>query len=112
MPRNELGSWVSLTFDGKGRLIVSDEGNHGLCRVTPAPLDGKGETKVERLKAAVSGAQGLLVAFDSLYVSGSGRRGNGLYRLRDTDGDDQYDRVDSLESRSAAAASMGRTDSG
>ncbi len=97
VPRDELGSWVSLTFDGKGRLIVSDEGNHGLCRVTPAPLDGKGETKVERLKAAVTGAQGLLVAFDSLYVSGSGGKGNGLYRLRDTDGDDQYDRVEFLK---------------
>ncbi len=59
VPRDELGSWVSLTFDGKGRLIVSDEGNHGLCRVTPAPLDGKGETKVERLKAPVSGAHGI-----------------------------------------------------
>ncbi len=97
VPREELGSWVSLTFDGKGRLIVSDEGDHGLCRVTPAPIVGKAETKVERLKAAVSGAQGLLAAFDSLYVSGTGSKGNGLYRLRDTDGDDQYDRVDHLK---------------
>ncbi len=97
VPREELGSWVSLTFDAKGRLIVSDEGAHGLCRVTPAPIVGSGETKVERLNAAVSGAQGLLVAFDSLYVSGSGRQGNGLYRLRDTDGDDQYDRIDHLK---------------
>ncbi|MGP0065858.1 MAG: c-type cytochrome [Isosphaeraceae bacterium] len=97
VPRDELGSWVSMTFDAKGRLIVSDEGNHGLCRVTPAPIDGQGETKVERLKAEVSGAQGLLVAFDSLYVCGDGRRGVGLYRLRDTDGDDQYDRVDHLK---------------
>jgi putative heme-binding domain-containing protein len=97
VPRDELGSWVSLTFDGKGRLIVSDEGNHGLARVTPAPLGGKGETKVERLKAAVTSAQGLLVAFGSLYVSGSGDRGNGLYRLRDTDGDDQYDHVTYLK---------------
>ena len=84
-------------FDGKGRLIVCDEGNHGLARVTPAPLDGNGETKVERLKAAVSGAKGLLVAFDSLYVCGNGRRGVGLYRLRDTDGDDQYDQVTHLK---------------
>ena len=97
VPRDELGSWVSLTFDPKGRLIVSDEGNHGLCRVTPATIDGKGETKVERLKAEVSGAQGLLTAFGSLYVSGVGSRGNGLYRLRDTNGDDQYDQVEHLK---------------
>jgi putative heme-binding domain-containing protein len=97
VPRDELGSWVSLAVDGKGRLIVSDEGNNGLARVTPAPLSGNGETKVERLKAAVTSAQGLLHAFDSLYVSGNGSRGVGLYRLRDTDGDDQYDQVTYLK---------------
>ena len=39
----------------------------------------------------------MLVAFDSLYVCGNGRRGVGLYRLRDTDGDDQYDQVTHLK---------------
>jgi putative heme-binding domain-containing protein len=97
VPRNELGSWVSLTFDRKGRLIVCDEGDKGLCRVTPPALNSKGETKVERLSAAVTGAQGLLVAFDSLYVSGAGNKGVGLYRLRDTNGDDQYDEVTHLK---------------
>ena len=29
VPHDELGSWVSLTFDDKGRLIVSDEGTRG-----------------------------------------------------------------------------------
>jgi putative heme-binding domain-containing protein len=97
VPRDELGSWVSLTFDGKGRLIVSDEGTQGLARVTPAPLDAAGETKVERLKTDVSGAQGLLVAFGSLYVSGNGPQGVGIYRLRDTDGNDQFDQVSHLK---------------
>ena len=39
----------------------------------------------------------MLVAFDSLYVSGSGRQGNGLCRLRNTDGDDEYDQVSHLK---------------
>jgi putative heme-binding domain-containing protein len=97
VPRDELGSWVSLTFDLKGRLIVSDEGKNGLCRVTPPPLSGKGDTKVERLSAPVSGAMGLVVGFDSLYVNGRGQKGTGLYRLRDTDNDDQYDQVSFLK---------------
>ncbi len=99
VPKDELGSWVSCALDNKGRLIVSDQGNFGLCRITPAPLDGKGETKVERLSlpTAISGAMGLLYAFDSLYVDGSGAKGNGIYRLRDTNGDDQYDAVDFLK---------------
>ncbi len=97
VPRDVLGSWVSLTFDTKGRLIVSDEGDKGLCRVTPADASGSGETRVERLTTAVSGAQGLLLAFNSLYVSGHGAKGQGIYRLRDTNGDDQYDQVTFLK---------------
>jgi len=39
---------------------------------------------------------GLLCAFDSLYVNGKGPDGYHLYRLRDTDGDDLYDKVELL----------------
>lgn len=47
VPRDELGSWVAITSDPKGRLIASDQGGKGLVRITPAPLDGTGETIVE-----------------------------------------------------------------
>ena len=33
--KNELGSWVSLTADDKGRLIASDQEGKGLVRITP-----------------------------------------------------------------------------
>lgn len=92
VPKDVLGSWVSITTDNKGRLIVSDQGNLGLCRITPAPIGG-GETKVERLDVKITSAQGLLYAFDSLYLSINGGPGSGLYRARDTDGDDQFDEV-------------------
>ena len=48
-------------------------------------------------------AQGLLYAFDSLYVMSSGMKNGkfksepGLYRLQDTNGDDQYDKVEYLQ---------------
>jgi hypothetical protein len=38
LPKDELGSWVCITTDAKGRLIASDQGDKGLVRVTPAPL--------------------------------------------------------------------------
>lgn len=98
VPRETLGSWVSITLDNKGRLIVSDQGNLGLCRITPPPIGSNEPTRVEHLKVKMSAAQGLLYAFDSLYVSVNGGQGSGLYRLRDTDGDDQFDRVDKLVS--------------
>ncbi len=96
VPRAELGSWVSMTFDDRGRIIVSDQGDKGLCRVTPAPIGSGQPTKVERLSAKITSAQGLLYAFDSLYVVVNGP-GSGLYRLRDTTGDDQFDEVEKLQ---------------
>ncbi|AGA31012.1 c-type cytochrome [Singulisphaera acidiphila] len=93
VPRETLGSWVSITVDNKGRLIASDQGDKGLCRITPAPLGSDQPTKVERLDVKITGAHGLLYAFDSLYLSVNGGPGSGLYRARDTDGDDQFDEV-------------------
>lgn len=96
VPKDELGSWVCIAFDDKGRLIASDQGGKGICRIAPAALDGSSDTSVEQLDFSKceyqpSGAQGILYAFDSLYFSCNGGPGSGLYRARDTDGDDQFD---------------------
>jgi putative heme-binding domain-containing protein len=96
VPRDELGSWVAVTTDAKGRLIASDQGDKGLCRITPAPLDGSRPTVVERIPAQITGAQGLLWAFDALYVVCNGGTGSGLYRVTDSDGDDMLDKVEKL----------------
>ncbi len=97
VPKDELGSWVSIAFDHTGRLLASDQGDLGICRITlPPPGVEAGETKVEHLdftKCDIqpTAAQGMLYAFDSLYLSINGGPGSGLYRARDTDGDDQFD---------------------
>ena len=96
VPKGSQGSWVSITFDNKGRLIASDQGKKGLYRVIPAPIGGGGETKVEKLNVNITSAQGLLYAFDSLYLSINGGPGSGLYRAKDVDGDDQFDKVEKL----------------
>ena len=95
MPKSQ-GSWVAMAFDPKGRIIVSDQDDKGVFRVTlPTAQAG---IKVESLpgfpyepidwgKRRVGGALGLLYAFDSLYVSTM----KGFYRVRDTDGDDAFD---------------------
>ncbi len=84
-----MGSWVSLTTDDRGRLIASDQGGAGLFMITPGT--GSTPTKVERLPVELSGAQGLLWAFDSLYAVVNGGPVSGLHRLRDTDGDGRVD---------------------
>ena len=98
VPRDELGSWICLTTDAKGRLIASDQGDKGLVRITPAPVDGSRPTLVERIPVPLSSAQGLLWAFDSLYVVCNGGPGSGLYRVTDSDGDDMPDAVEKLRS--------------
>src|SRR5882672_1115159 len=76
------GSWVSMTVDPKGRLIVSPQDKEPMLRFTIGK-DGK-IAKMETIELPVRGAMGLLYAFDSLYVNGMGPDGYHLYRLRDT----------------------------
>jgi putative heme-binding domain-containing protein len=91
VPKSEQGSWVSLTVDPKGRLIACDQGG-GLFRLTLSAPGSGTPASVERLTNAVGGAHGLLYAFNSLYVMVNEQGGRqGLWRLRDTNGDDQYD---------------------
>jgi putative heme-binding domain-containing protein len=98
VPKAELGSWVSLTVDDKGRLIASDQDNKGLYRITPPPIGKAEPVKVERISTRITGAQGLQFAFGSLYVSVNGGPGSGLYRMTSTKGDDQFDKIEKLAS--------------
>ena len=93
VPKQTQGSWVAMTFDQRGRLLASDQGDRGLYRITVPPLGSQEPTRVEKLALPISSAQGLLYAFDSLYLSVNGGPGSGLYRARDTNGDDQYDEI-------------------
>ena len=94
VPKEEEGSWVNLCYDPKGRLIVSDQYG-SLYRVTPPEVGSTQKIKIEKIPAKIGGAQGLLWAFDSLYVmvNSNDREKNGLYRVRDTNGDGQLDSV-------------------
>ena len=96
VPRDDLGSWVSLTSDPQGRLYACDQQEKGLVRITPAALDGSTKTVVEKVPAELSGAQGLLWAFDSLYAVCNGGGFHGLFRLTDSDGDSLPNQVEKL----------------
>ena len=108
------GSWVAMTFDDKGRLITSDQ--YGALYRLEVPAIGSDDLtpKIERLNIQTGEqvadsviqmgyAQGLLYAFSSLYVMVNHRgseefeKTSGLYRLQDTDGDDQYDKIELLK---------------
>ena len=94
VPKDQEGSWVAVCTDPKGRLIVSDQYGK-LYRLTLPPLGTTDGLKIETIDLPVGQAQGLLYAFDSLYVmvANEAYQGRGLYRLRDTNGDDKFDEV-------------------
>ena len=94
VPSDTQGSWVALAKDPKGRIYTSDERGKGLYRVTPAALgDPSAVSVVESVPVDVSGAQGMCWAFNSLYVNVNGQ---GLWRITDSDGDDQLDNAENL----------------
>jgi putative heme-binding domain-containing protein len=97
VPMKTEGSWVSMCVDPKGRLIVSDQDGK-LFRVTPPPIGQSSGTRVEPIPADIGEAQGLLWAFDSLYVGVNRARkyASGLYRVRSSRGDDRLDTVEKL----------------
>ena len=121
VPKEEQGSWVALTVDPKGRMYAADQYG-AIYRLTLPPLGSTAGTQVEKLAITLPtavltadseplpppakkgkgsdglppsiGAHGLLYAFDSLYVMVDevpNRRG--IWRLRDTQGNGQFDEV-------------------
>ena len=109
---NDQGSWVAMTFDDKGRMITSDQ--YGFLYRLELPAIGSDSTvkpKVEKLQighvadslVGMGYAQGLLYAFNSLYVvvnndpNESFGLPTGLYRIQDLDGNDQFETVTQLK---------------
>ena len=89
------GSWIAMTFDAQGRIIVSPQSDQDpMLRITlqddsPPQVDAFEESKVRH-------AMGLLYAHDSLYINGHGPQGTGLYRWIDRNQDDQWSDDESL----------------
>ena len=99
VPGDQQGSWVNLCLDNKGRIIASDQFG-GLYRF---PIPAAGETlapsAIEKVPVDVIAANGMLWAFDALYLGVNNykeKEKSGLYRLTDSNGDDMLDKVELL----------------
>jgi putative heme-binding domain-containing protein len=104
VPGESQGSWVNLCTDTKGRVIASDQYG-GLYRFTPPPAGQQLDaTQIERIPAEIRAANGLLWAFDALYVAVNdyeNRIESGLYRITSSKGDDTLDKVEKLRGMKA-----------
>ena len=128
VPMDEQGSWVAMCMDNKNRLIVSDQYG-GIFRF-PVPAAGKkidpasieqityaaertgmgNPTDAQKKLPQIGHAQGLCYAFDSLYVvvnSRSSTTGAGVFRLLDTNNDDQFDKIVTIRKLSATGGEHG-----
>ena len=88
-------SWVSMTFDHRGRIIIGQE-KQGLLRLTMAasPDATMRVVKVERINASLKECRGLVFAGKDLYAMANNDKA--LFRLRDTIGNDQFDAVEKI----------------
>jgi hypothetical protein len=109
--RPKQGSWISLTEDDQGRLILGANEQQPFTRLT---LDKAGKVaKTETIFTAVSEAMGITWHDNALYVQGGrldkpftetmdspgfGRQSGaaGLHRLRDPKGDGSFTTIDTL----------------
>jgi len=104
VPASQQGSWVNLCVDDKGRIMASDQYG-GLFRFKP-PLTGQSldPGKIERIPAEIRAANGLIWAFNALYVAVNDYEkqiDSGLYRITDSNGDDRLDKVELLRAMEA-----------
>ncbi|MDP6207583.1 MAG: heme-binding protein, partial [Roseibacillus sp.] len=110
VPRDRQGSWVAMCQDDKGRFIVSDQ--YGSLYRFPAPPANEAldPATIETIDLPIGHAQGLCHAFGSLYVvvnSRHSRTGSGVFRLLDTDGDDEFDKVVTIRELDATGGEHG-----
>ena len=100
----DQGTWVALTFDDQGRLYTADQ--HGAVYRMDLSGSAPGERlrglKADSLNLNIGKANGLLWAFDALYVvvnseEGRGGHNSGIYRLTDTNGDGELDDIETLK---------------
>lgn len=104
VPGDTHGSWVNLCTDNKGRLLVSDQFG-GLYRVTP-PASGEtlSAADIQSVPADIRAVNGMVWKDDALYVGVNDYEKKlpaGLYRVTDSNGDDQLDKVEALRTLDA-----------
>ena len=99
VPGGEQGSWVALCNDDKGRIYACDQYGD-LYRFSP-PAAGKPllAADVQKVPVQIRAINGMTYAYGAIYAGVNDyeqKAPSGLYRITDSDGDDQLDKVELL----------------
>lgn len=85
------GSWVSITVDGKGRLLCADQ--YGAIYQVTIPAGDEGTVSTSPTGIALKGAHGLLWHKGVLWVTvNEGGDQSGVWRVTDSNGDGEPDK--------------------
>ncbi len=99
VPGGEQGSWVALCKDDKGRLYASDQYGD-LYRFTPPPAGQPLKlADIQKVPVNIRAINGMVFAFGALYAGVNDyekKIQSGLYRITDSDKNDQLDKVELL----------------
>ncbi|TDU64271.1 putative heme-binding domain-containing protein [Prosthecobacter fusiformis] len=99
VPGGEQGSWVALCNDDKGRIYASDQYGDLYRFAPPAAGQALKQEDVQKVPVNIRAVNGMVFAFGSLYAGVNDyeqKAQSGLYRISDTDNDDQLDKVELL----------------
>ncbi len=99
VPGGDQGSWVALCADNQGRIYASDQ--YGSLYRFKAPAVGEvlRPEDIQKVPVEIRAINGMTWAFGALYAGVNDyekKAPSGLYRITDTNGDDQLDRVELL----------------
>jgi putative heme-binding domain-containing protein len=99
VPGDAQGSWVALCTDDQGRIYASDQ--YGDLYRFPAPAAGQAlkAADIRKMPVNIRAINGMTWAFGALYAGVNDyekKIPSGFYRLSDSDGDDQLDKVELL----------------
>ena len=98
-------SWVSMVIDPKGRLIIAQE-QKGLLRLSLSNNGGE-VVEMERINEELEECRGLSFHGDTLFANANDSKA--LFRLRDTNGDDQFDEIIEIQATTGSVG-HGRND--
>lgn len=99
VPGGEQGSWVALCNDPQGRIYASDQYGDLYRFRPPAAGQPLKAADIEKVPVNIRAINGMVWAFGALYAGVNDyeqKMQSGLYRLTDSDNNDQLDKVELL----------------
>lgn len=99
VPGGEQGSWVALCNDDKGRIYASDQYGDLYRFDPPAAGQPLKAADVQKVPVNIRAINGMIFAFGALYAGVNDyerEMTSGLYRISDSDNNDELDKVELL----------------